>query len=306
MGKIQDMIDYAVNVANDDSRGYSQYRRWPEEGTDFDCSSLMYEAADHAGYPVKRGWPRYTGSMLDDFTAAEFTAIPFDGNLSDLTPGDIMLNVANHTEMYIGDGLFVGAHSSETGGIDGAPGDQTGNEISIVGAYNYPWDYVLVPPRDASPAPEPALSPAPSPTPDPKPYEDNGPKFCVCNANGWLDPMIGTRDTGGSSDDFGGEYGLPMTYIAIDGVGEYRVCTQANGWLPWVSKYDPNDLEYGCAGDGSAIIALEIPNGDVRYALHNLGGLWNDDMIGNHDTSGSSDCFAGAMVPADAARIVWA
>lgn len=149
---IQKMVDYAVAVAKDDSHGYSQVRRWPDEGTDFDCSSLMYESADHAGYKVKRGWPRYTGSMLADFTAAGFTALRFDGNLSDLDPGDIMLNVEQHTEMYIGNGKFVGAHSSETGGIDGKPGDQTGKEISVVNAYtlSYGWDYVLVPPKDAA------------------------------------------------------------------------------------------------------------------------------------------------------------
>lgn len=158
MSKIQKMVDYAVAVAKDDSHGYSQVRRWPDEGTDFDCSSLMYEAADHAGYKVKRGWPRYTGSMLADFKAAGFAAVPFDGNLSDLTAGDILLNVANHTEMYIGNGKFVGAHIAETGGVDGKPGDQTGNEISVCPAYVYSdgWDYVLVPPKETQPAPTPS------------------------------------------------------------------------------------------------------------------------------------------------------
>lgn len=154
--KKQNMVNYAVSVAKNDLHGYSQVRRWPDEGTDFDCASLMYEAADHAGYKVKRGWPRYTGSMLADFRAAGFTALRFDGNLSDLEPGDIMLNVLHHTEMYIGDGKFVGAHCSETGGADGKPGDQTGNEISIVKAYipNYGWDYVLVPPKETTSAPK--------------------------------------------------------------------------------------------------------------------------------------------------------
>lgn len=150
--KPQVMVDFAVDVAKDDTRGYSQVRRWPDEGTDFDCASLMYESADEAGYKVKRGWPRYTGTMLADFTAAGFEALRFDGNLDDLEPGDIMLNVEKHTEMYIGNGKFVGAHSSETGGIDGKPGDQTGNEISVVNAYipSYGWDYVLVPPKDTA------------------------------------------------------------------------------------------------------------------------------------------------------------
>ena len=77
--KIYNMVDYAVKVAKDDTHGYSQVRRWPEDGNDFDCSSLMYESADHAGFKVKRGWPRYTGSMLADFTSAGFEALEFDG-----------------------------------------------------------------------------------------------------------------------------------------------------------------------------------------------------------------------------------
>ena len=148
--KIEKMVDYALGVAKDDSHGYSQVRRWPSQGTDFDCSSLMYEAAHQAGYKVPTSGTRYTGTMLAHFKAAGFTALPFDGNLYDLDPGDILLNVANHTEMYVGNGKFVGAHCSETGGIDGKAGDQTGREISVVDAYDYPWDYVLVPPREAT------------------------------------------------------------------------------------------------------------------------------------------------------------
>ena len=162
MGKIQKMVDYAVAVAEDDRHGYSQVRRWPSQGTDFDCASLMYEAADHAGYPVGEGpdGVRYTGTMLADFKRAGFKALPFDGNLSDLDPGDILLNVENHTEMYIGGGRFVGAHIAETGDVDGAPGDQTGNEISVCGAYIYDegWDYVLVPPREGGAVKAPAAS----------------------------------------------------------------------------------------------------------------------------------------------------
>lgn len=150
MGKIQKMVDIAVKIANDDSHGYSQVRRWPSQGTDFDCSSLMYYCAHQAGYNVPLSG--YTGTMLHDFTAAGFTALRFDGVLSDLDPGDIMLHEQNHTEMYIGGGKFVGAHQSEYGTADGKPGDQTGGEISIVSAYvpSYGWDYVLVPPRENS------------------------------------------------------------------------------------------------------------------------------------------------------------
>lgn len=148
MGKVNKMVDTAVAIANDDSHGYSQYRRWPYQGTDFDCSSLMYYSANTAGYDVPLNG--YTGTMISDFSEAGFAVIAFsDIGLSGLIRGDILLNVDYHTEMCIGDGLFVGAHGSETGSIDGEPGDQTGDEISIVPAYVYwdGWNYVLRPPE---------------------------------------------------------------------------------------------------------------------------------------------------------------
>lgn len=155
MGKIRKMIDYAVAIANDDSRGYSQTRRWPSQGTDFDCASLMYEAAYAAGYNVTVGpsGVHYTGTMIDDFRKAGFEVLEFDGNLYDLDPGDILVRDPwgedGHTEMYIGNNQLVGAHGSEYGTADGEPGDQTGNEISVVGVYG-DWDYVLMPPKEGA------------------------------------------------------------------------------------------------------------------------------------------------------------
>ena len=150
--------------------------------------------------------------------------------------------------------------------------------------------------------------PAPAPTPEPAPKPADNVRYCAStdpSGNEWLPEMIGRTDTSGSSDFFAGIVGKPIRWLAIDGVGKYRVCTQENGWLPWVDKYDPTDLEYGCAGDGSPIIAIEIPNSNVRYAAHGISGEWYTDMIGNHDTDGSSDYFAGAFTPIDAATIQW-
>lgn len=152
MSSVEKMVSHALAIAADDSHGYSQGDRWL---VDRDCSSLMYESADEGGFPVGRGpdKTRYTGTMLADFTAAGFTAIPFpDVGLGGLVRGDVLLNVEHHTEMYVGDGLMVGAHVAETGGVYGQPGDQTGNEISVVAAYVYwaGWDYVLRPPADSA------------------------------------------------------------------------------------------------------------------------------------------------------------
>lgn len=147
-------------------------------------------------------------------------------------------------------------------------------------------------------------SAVPVPSPEPAPVPEGQPKYCVQVSNGWLPPMVGTYDTGGSSDDYAGIMGSDIAYLAIEGVGKYRVCTQASGWLPWVDAYDTSDYEYGCAGDGSPILAVEIPNPAIRYAVHINGGDWYPDMIGNYDVGGSSDIFAGDEVRAiDAIRI---
>jgi len=146
--RIEAMVEHAIAIANDDSHGYSWADRW---NVDRDCSSLMYDSADAAGYPVGRGADRtrYTGTMIDDFTAAGFTK--YDYGSVDLQRGDILLRdpwgSGGHTEMYIGDGMCVGAHSAEDGGVYGQPGDQTGNEISITPNYGN-WQFVLRPPVD--------------------------------------------------------------------------------------------------------------------------------------------------------------
>ena len=77
------------------------------------------------------------------FEAAGWTAVPYDG---DPQRGYILWRTG-HVELYIGDGLTVGAHCSETGGIYGQPGDQTGNEISVAPNPGG-WDVILRPPAE--------------------------------------------------------------------------------------------------------------------------------------------------------------
>lgn len=57
------------------------------------------------------------------------------------------------------------------------------------------------------------------------------------------------------------------------------------------------------AGAGSTIIAVEIPNPNIKYQVHVVNGDWLPWMIGNTDTGGSSDTYAGNMNPIDAIRI---
>lgn len=152
--RLEDMVQFALDAAADDSHGYSQVDRW---GLDYDCASLMYESAHHAGYDIGRGPDsvRYTGTMIDHFSAAGFSILPY--NQSALKRGDILLK-DGHTEMYIGEGMTVGAHVAETGGIHGQTGDQTGNEISVAPNPGG-WHTIIRPPAEVPRLKEDDLKP---------------------------------------------------------------------------------------------------------------------------------------------------
>ena len=147
------MARLAIEIANDSKHGYSQKPPSGRWGPDFDCSSLMYYIAHEAGYNVDVGSDkvRFTGTMLKDFEKAGFQILPFANvGISDLKIGDILLNLALHAEVYVGNGESVSANSSEDGGYVGNSGDQTGHEISKhpVVTFNKDWDYVLRPPQE--------------------------------------------------------------------------------------------------------------------------------------------------------------
>lgn len=105
-------VNLALYYAEDDSHGYSQKPPSGRWGPDYDCSSLLYFLAEKAGYPVGSGGDkvRYTGTMLKDFEKAGFQILPFANvGISDLKIGDILLNLALHAEVYVGNGESVGA-----------------------------------------------------------------------------------------------------------------------------------------------------------------------------------------------------
>lgn len=198
MGSVNKMVSFVKEWCADDSHGYSQNNRW---GPDCDCSSLMYMAAANAGYRVPTSGTRYTRTMVRDFTAAGFRAVPFDGNLYDCEPGCIALNEANHVEMFTGWGQLGGAHIDEHGGVQGCcQGDQTGNEVSVGPAYtpSYGWDYILVPPADSGDSQA-------QPSAEGKPIV---PEYRIYNReSGWLSWMTGLNCACPCGDDFAGEPG---------------------------------------------------------------------------------------------------
>lgn len=107
-------VSWAKNIADDDSHGYSQTHR--KGNPDYDCSSFVYYALKHAGLDV--------GSSAFN-TSSEGAALEKAGferhdwaKVSDLQTGDVVWS-SSHTEIYIGDGRFVGAHHDENGGVTG-------------------------------------------------------------------------------------------------------------------------------------------------------------------------------------------
>lgn len=135
MGVIEQAVAWAIDIANDQSHGYSQEtgRRW---GPDYDCSSFVISAYEQAGVPLREAGASYTGNMRGPMIACGFVDVTYQIGLDTgygLQPGDVLLNYAAHTCLFIGGGRVANCRTDE-----GHPqtGDQSGNEIRI---QNY-WD----------------------------------------------------------------------------------------------------------------------------------------------------------------------
>ena len=144
---VSTFISWLKSIAEDDSHGYSQYHR--ESLIDFDCASLVYFGLLNSGFNTEQLGTtafRVSTSMpilkRNGFEEIKFSDLVPDGHTTtNLMPGDILV-ADSHTEVYIGEGMNVGAHMSETGGITGEYGDQNGREISITNFWNDNWLYV--------------------------------------------------------------------------------------------------------------------------------------------------------------------
>lgn len=128
-GRVENAVQTAVAIANDNSHGYSQKNR---QGPDYDCSSLVYYAFSSAGFSLSLAWfnTATMGSALRNAGFTELSDVNFSSSAS-LQRGDILWKTG-HTEIYIGDNQLVGAHSDY-----GYPqsGDQNGKEISVTNYY---------------------------------------------------------------------------------------------------------------------------------------------------------------------------
>ena len=142
---LEKACNWAVGIANDDSHGYDQGKRW---GTpDYDCSSLVISAFQKAGINLKKNGAWTTKNLLDVAKKTGFKDVTSTVNLSNakgMRRGDILLKKGHHVALYLGGGKMVQARINEKGTVKGGkPGDQTGKEI-MVGAYkNFPWSNIL-------------------------------------------------------------------------------------------------------------------------------------------------------------------
>ncbi len=106
-------------VTNAQNAKYSQENRQGDGY--YDCSSFVSRTLKQCGFNVNP--LNTTRTLRKDLTANGFTyhSANIQGDYSMLQPGDILLNDTgnggrhNHTEIYMGDGWSVGAHSSKNG-----------------------------------------------------------------------------------------------------------------------------------------------------------------------------------------------
>lgn len=125
---IDKVVQWAIDTANDDTHGYSQAydRRW---GTpDYDCASFVICAYRSVGFKLSNA--AHCGNIKDEFMKEGFQWIPntqIDMSTSaQLKPGDVLLRISGHTEIYIGDNKQCGAHDDYDGNVRG---DTYGNEV---------------------------------------------------------------------------------------------------------------------------------------------------------------------------------
>ena len=142
---INDAVEFAVNIANDNNHGYSQRIRSLYEIDDpksFDCSSLACTAYYYAflknGLTTQARYLKehcsYTGNMLNMCNCGFEIVARNQTAHSQMQKGDLELNVTHHVAMAIDRNNIVHARSSE-GTTDTK--DNSGNEIRTQPWYLY-------------------------------------------------------------------------------------------------------------------------------------------------------------------------
>ena len=133
MGDINKAVSWMESIAADDRHGYSQVHR---NGPDYDCSSFVGTALANAGFAVSK---YSTTRNLE----SQLVTCGFKKCAKPWKRGDVHLAAGHHVTMSTDAAHIVHASQSETGGIDGKTGDQTGKEICVRSYYDLPYDNVV-------------------------------------------------------------------------------------------------------------------------------------------------------------------
>lgn len=142
MNKLEQAIQYAGYIVDNDYHGYSQQRRGER---DRDCSKLTLDALKAAG--IDTGSATYTGNALKPLLAAGFKDVTAQVNRvtgRGLKAGDVLLRPKTktrngHMSIMLTDTILAQAQQD----YDGVPGDSSGRELRRQAYYNSPFTYVL-------------------------------------------------------------------------------------------------------------------------------------------------------------------
>lgn len=305
MLKKQIAVKIMKHLVDHNYHGYSQVSRWGDgegkcsikidgktykvEQGDRDCSSAIISAYEAAG--ISCGGATYTGNMRSCMCkTGNFKWHPMSSGYV-AKAGDVYLNEAFHTAMCLSaePDLLMEFSISETGGIDGKEGDQTGWESHTCGYYNYPWDGILEcinkeDVKGASSSAKPA---------------DNGIMFTYAVQLVDGTTLAPVNNLG----DYAGIRGKKIANIAVKvnkGKIKYRVHVLGGKWLPWVDGYNFRDHKNGYAGDRKAIDAIQIvytsPDGTkkkVKYRVSPVKEEYYSWQTGTERTNGQ-DGYAGS------------
>lgn len=145
---VEKAVEWAIDIANDNTHGYNNTKGKRGGDPDFACSSYVNEAFKQAGVKLPDSASVYTAKMKSIYTAAGFKEVTSSVNLKTgkgLEIGDIVLSPGKHVELYVGNGQLAGAKGNANSGKpeNGKEGDQTGREITVSAYWNYPWTIVL-------------------------------------------------------------------------------------------------------------------------------------------------------------------
>lgn len=302
MGRANIAATFMEHLCNCEAHGYSQSERWGNanrgacyvecEGHtseflkgDRDCSSAVIDSWNEAlrgtAYEGALANASYTGNMRSVFVNSglfEWHGMDFSAQR-----GDIYLNDRDHTAMCTSQvpDLLGEFSLSETGGTEGSPGDQTGQESRIRGYYDYPWNGILHYNGKADGGGGGGGLP-------PIRYRVFTHEF------GWHSWMENLTDTSGSGDDYAGAPGAWVYDFQAENLGN-------NGWFE-IERMDGSITRNSSGNTGSPIVFLTIyydtdlsktggAYKQAKYQVHWLGASpdWSKWEIDDTDGGAGKD-----------------